>query len=337
MRWTWFLLSFSGRINRKPFWLFWLVIALTYLVFAVLLAVLPERLGSIELYLGGFLTLAIWPILAVQAKRWHDRGKSAWWIFIYVIPTIGTLWFIIECGFGRGESGPNRFGSDPLEESAGPGNLERSYPALVAALTCCGILAMSHEGYRIPSNAMMPTLLTGDFIIATPFSYGIPMPFTDRELFSLANPRRCDVIIFRYPEDPTTPFIKRVVGVPGDTVSYTNKYLIINGERVEQEDLGRYTGHGSGVAMTGASLRLEHLPERAHKILIMESGSDGRLNPFTISDGEYFVLGDNRDNSRDSRYWGFVPRDHLIARARWVYFHWDWGHGINLGRTGKVI
>ena len=338
MGWIWFLFSFRGRINRKPFVIFWLVFLVVLFGLAVLLGVLSSAtLEKTELYTGCILTLAVWPILAVQTKRWHDRGKSAWWIFINAVPHIGFLWFIIECSFGRGESGSNRFGSDPLETPGSSGTVEPSHPVLLLVLLIFGVVGLSFDAYRIPSNAMMPTLLTGDFIIASPVSYGIPMPFTSWELLTLSDPRRGDVIIFRYPEDPAVPFIKRVVGVPGDTISYINNTLTINGKIVEQDTLGKYTGHGSGITMTGAELRKEHLGSDGHQILTQDGYSTAQVTEVVVPKSQFFVLGDNRDNSRDSRYWGFVPRDHLMAKVRWVYLHWDWGHGLKLERTGTVI
>jgi len=208
------------------------------------------------------------------------------------------------------------------------------FPVFLVVLVLRSFIA---EPFRIPSNSMMPTLLTGDFILVNKFSYGIRIPVLGTKIISIGQPDRGDVIVFKYPQDPSTPFIKRVVGVPGDSIAYDNKWLYLNNEKIAQEELGTYTGYGSGVSMTGASLRVEQLPGKAHEILVIESKRDGRVKPITLGEGEYFVLGDNRDNSRDSRFWGTVPDELLIGRAFTIWMNWDWGHGIDWGRIGSTI
>ena len=192
------------------------------------------------------------------------------------------------------------------------------------------------EPFRIPSGSMMPTLLVGDFILVNKFSYGIGLPVADTKIIDLGSPQRGDVIVFRYPEDPSTPFIKRVVGVPGDEIAYYNKVLYINGEAAPQEVVGPFDRQGSGMNMTGASERLEQLDEIHHQILVQPGypSAEGRM---VIPEGNYFVLGDNRDNSRDSRYWGTVPDKLLIGRAFLIWMNWDWGHGIDWERIGNSI
>ncbi|HEX9584301.1 MAG TPA: signal peptidase I [Gammaproteobacteria bacterium] len=192
------------------------------------------------------------------------------------------------------------------------------------------------EPFRIPSGSMMPTLLIGDFILVNKFTYGIRLPVIDNKIFELNAPARGDVIVFRSPEDPATPFIKRVVGVPGDHIAYYNKILYINGEAAEQETVGKYQGIGSGLSMSGASLRLENLDGRVHRILV-QPGVPTLEGTMIIPDGHYFVLGDNRDNSRDSRFWGTVPDELLIGRAFMIWMNWDWGHGIHWDRIGDSI
>ena len=116
------------------------------------------------------------------------------------------------------------------------------------------------EPFRIPSNSMMPTLLTGDFILVNKFDYGIRLPVVDTKIVDIGLPERGDVVVFRFPDDPATPFIKRVVGVPGDRVGYYDKVLYVNDEPMEQSPLGRYVGSGSGTVMSGASLRWNGSP-----------------------------------------------------------------------------
>lgn len=192
------------------------------------------------------------------------------------------------------------------------------------------------EPFRIPSGSMMPTLLVGDFILVNKFVYGIRLPVSDYKIFQISQPERGDVVVFRYPLDPSTPFIKRVVGLPGDRIAYYNKVLYINGQQADQRLIGTYTGHGSGANMTGASLKQETLKPITHPILIQTGypSVDGKL---VVPEGHYFVLGDNRDNSRDSRYWGTVPEELLIGKAFAVWMNWDLGNGIDWTRIGMSI
>ncbi len=192
------------------------------------------------------------------------------------------------------------------------------------------------EPFRIPSGSMMPTLLIGDFILVNKFGYGIRLPVIDTKIVELGAPKRGDVVVFRSPENPATPFIKRVVGLPGDQIAYYNKTLYVNGEAADQVDLGSYSASGSSASMTGASLRTEDLNGHVHKILIQPRSPtvEGKM---VVPEGHYFVLGDNRDNSRDSRFWGTVPDELLIGRAFLIWMSWDWGHGIAWSRIGDSI
>ena len=192
------------------------------------------------------------------------------------------------------------------------------------------------EPFRIPSNSMMPTLLTGDFILVNKFDYGIRLPVIDTKVVDIGLPERGDVVVFRFPEDPATPFIKRVVGLPGDRIGYYEKVLYVNDEPMDQSPAGRYVGSGSGAVMSGAHLRVERLAGNGHQILV-QSKARSVQGETVVPEGHYFVLGDNRDNSRDSRYWGTVSEDLLIGRAFRIWMNWDFGHGIGWKRIGKSI
>jgi signal peptidase I len=172
---------------------------------------------------------------------------------------------------------------------------------------------LGYAMYRIPSGAMMPTILVGDCIVADTTAFGSK---TEK------GPGRGDVVIFNYPEDPTISFVKRVVGLPGDHIAYYNKVLYINGDRVEQEILGTYAGAGSGVGMSGASLRREVIGKRAYNVLV-QAGYPSIDGQFVVPEDHYFFLGDNRDNSRDSRYIGTVHRDYLVGKAVLIWMHID--------------
>lgn len=193
------------------------------------------------------------------------------------------------------------------------------------------------EPFRIPSGSMMPTLLIGDFILVNKFSYGIRLPVLNTKLIDIGSPKRGDVVVFRYPEDPSTPFIKRVVGLPGDRIAYHDKTLWLNGKPVPQTSAGEYIGMGAGTNMTGALLRKEQLDGVEHPILL-EPAQDLHSVETVIPEGHYFVLGDNRDNSKDSRFWGTVPDENLIGRAFMIWMNWDSKNGgIDFGRIGNSI
>jgi signal peptidase I len=182
---------------------------------------------------------------------------------------------------------------------------------------------------------MIPTLLVGDFILVNKFTYGIRLPVLNTKVVPLGAPERGDVVVFRNPENPSIPFIKRVIGVAGDVVEYRDKTVYVNGERFEQELVGGYVGTGRSTAHSTAVIYEETIDEgRVHDILIrpVRPGGEGRV---AVPEDSYFVLGDNRDNSRDSRFWGFVPDANLVGRAFVIWFNWD--RGPKLSRIGTGI
>jgi signal peptidase I len=208
------------------------------------------------------------------------------------------------------------------------------FPVILAVLLLRSFLV---EPFRIPSGSMMPTLLVGDFILVNKFAYGIRLPVLHTKIVEVGEPQRGDVVVFRYPKDPSVDYIKRVIGVPGDTVRYTNKVVYINDEPVGQVPAGVYIGKGSGVSMSGASVRREQLGEVRHEILVMPR-TPGVEGEYLVGEDEYFVMGDNRDNSNDSRYWGTVPETNLVGKAFRIWMNWDSAKGgIDWDRIGMKI
>lgn len=194
------------------------------------------------------------------------------------------------------------------------------------------------EPFRIPSASMMPTLLIGDFILVNKYDYGLRLPVTHEKFFKNNLPERGDIVVFRYPENPKIPYIKRIIGLPGDKIAYYNKTIYINDEVVEQVTIGSYPAYGAGLPMRGSILVLEKLGEVENNILI-DPERDSLEFVTKIPDSHYFVLGDNRDNSKDSRYWGFVPEENLVGKAFIIWMNWD-GESkniINYKRIGKSI
>ena len=216
------------------------------------------------------------------------------------------------------------------------------FPVLLAVLVLRSFLA---EPFRIPSGSMMPSLLVGDFILVNKFTYGLRLPVTDTKIVALGEPARGDVVVFRYPLQKGVDYIKRVVGIPGDQIAYKNKTLFVNGQPMSVAPAGIYQGEGGGARETGALQGVEDLTGVSHPVLIRpmvpDFGPDCRVltsGPITVPPGQYFVMGDNRDNSNDSRYWGMVPEQNLVGKAFFIWMSWDWQHkGVGFDRIGTAL
>jgi len=218
------------------------------------------------------------------------------------------------------------------------------FPVILAVLLLRSFLV---EPFRIPSGSMMPTLLVGDFILVNKFAYGLRLPVLDTKVIEIGEPQRGDVVVFRFPKDPTTDYIKRLVGVPGDTIDYRNKTLYVNGQPMPQMPTGRYVGVGAGAGQTGYLTAQEDLTGREHSILVNPMAPDlppgCRVlanGPITVPPGHYFAMGDNRDNSNDSRCWGLVPDRNLVGKAFGIWMNWDGqrnGFPIDWGRLGHGV
>ncbi|WP_242641484.1 MULTISPECIES: signal peptidase I [Candidatus Ichthyocystis] len=206
------------------------------------------------------------------------------------------------------------------------------FPVLLAVFF---IRSFLFEPFRIPSGSMVPTLLVGDFILVNKFTYGIRLPLINKKIFSMGEPSRGDVIVFRYPINPRIDYIKRVIGIPGDEVVYSNKRLFINNVLVSKEMASDYMNPSQ---LTFSKRYKENLLGVVHDVL----NDPGRTGLFTrkerfsnsrdckfgfteikciVPKNSYFVMGDNRDNSSDSRVWGFVPEENILGRAFLIWFH----------------
>ena len=205
------------------------------------------------------------------------------------------------------------------------------FPVILAVLVLRSFVV---EPFRIPSGSMEPTLLPGDFILVNKFSFGIRLPVINTKIIDLGSPSRGDVTVFRYPEDPSVAFIKRIVGLPGDHLEYRDKQLYVNGEPVERKVL---TGMDDG--KNGYQQVLETLDGATYTTYIRNGQNGGRSAQYKVDvpPGHYFALGDNRDNSRDSRFWGFLPEENLIGKAFFIWMNWDCvtgnGHCNRIGNT----
>ncbi len=235
--------------------------------------------------------------------------------------------------------------SRPRDEGgrSGGGFWEQVSTLLIAVAIALAIRAFVIEPFRIPSGSMLPTLLIGDHLFVNKFVYGIKIPFSDSRLPRLREPLRGDVVVFtvakrggrtfpadQQPELPTEEFVKRIVGIPGDRIVIRNGVVSVNGEVVETLDLGETFTDERGYELDVQEVRI---PERTYRIL-----DDPRVPlpdppPITVPPGRYFMLGDNRDHSKDSRIWGTVRLAEIKGPAYRLYWSWDfngtWGELLN--------
>lgn len=172
------------------------------------------------------------------------------------------------------------------------------------------------QAFKIPSGSMIPTLLIGDHILVNKFIYGTPIPFSDKRILTIRKPMRGDIIVFKYPEDPSRDFIKRLVAVEGDVIESRNKVIYVNGKPVKEP----YIQH------TDDSLRPGGIEPRDN------------FGPYIVPKGKYFMMGDNRDQSYDSRYWGYVDMQDIRGEALVIYWSWDGKNSRpRLWRIGNII
>lgn len=199
------------------------------------------------------------------------------------------------------------------------------------------------EPFKIPTTSMVPTLLVGDLILVNKYTYGVRLPILNKKIIDVNDPQRGDVMVFKYPKDMSQDYIKRVIGVPGDKIVYENKKLTVNGQAVSYTQMDDYLDDQE---LAYHKQYVEILPEKKHRILNREGSpsvnmagvdnfphrqacefSDDKFT-CTVPEGNYFMMGDNRDNSQDSRYWGFVPNKNIVGKAFVVW--------MNLGNPKRI-
>jgi len=206
---------------------------------------------------------------------------------------------------------------------------------IVIALIAIVVRSFIVAPFKIPSSSMVPTLEVGDYLFVLRYTYGFRIPFTDIQL-APSEAHRGDVAVFDYPEDRSKDYIKRIIGLPGDEIRYEENKLFVNGKEMPLKEIGPRSYFLADGSIDISTIFEEDLPEVKHQVLRKEfSIRDGA---WKVPAGHYFVLGDNRNNSRDSRFWGFVPQGYLVGKAAIVWWSWDSAKGdVRWDRIGHLI
>lgn len=260
-------------------------------------------------------------------------------LFIALVVT-GAIWLLDKVWLGPRRQEKIR------QDSDGQASVHAKDPMLVeyakaffpVILIVFVLRSFIAEPFRIPSGSMLPTLNIGDFILVNKFSYGVRLPVANIKVVDLQDPARGDIMVFRFPHDPKMHFVKRVVGLPGDTVETRGGKLYINGELMKQEPDGLYAFKSGYKRDVKLDKLVEDLGGVKHDILIDRARRSQDMKQ-VVPDGHYFVMGDNRNYSNDSRYWGFVPDENVVGKAFFIWFAWDAanGGGVNWSRIGTTF
>ncbi len=290
------------------------------------------------------------PLLILAAVYRMLTAERADFSLVLVVITFasGVVWALDSLLLRpRRTAAARAVGRDPAS-IADPGTVDYARSFFPVAAVLLVLRSFLFEPYRIPSDSMMPTLLDGDFILVNKFAYGLRLPVTHSKFYAVGEPARGDVVVFRYPPDPAVNYIKRVVGLPGDLVQVRGDRLVINGEEVPFREVGRYSD-GCYLNMRRA---VEKLGEHEHEVLhcltaegivvsplpgcnreigqayvCNESLRDGSMDSgdavMRVPEGRYLMIGDNRDNSQDGRWWGFVDEKLLVGKATRIWFNRD--------------
>lgn len=285
-------------------------------------------------------------------------------VLVLITALSGLVWAVDTAFFRRGRAEAARAAGRDPGQIMDPGTVDYARSFFPVAAVLLVLRSFVFEPYRIPSDSMMPTLLDGDFIVVSKSAYGLRLPVTHQRFAGSGGPARGDVAVFRFPQDPSINYIKRVVGLPGDEISVRNDQLTVNGAVVPLRELGRYEDG----CYTNMRLAEEVLGEHTHQVLHClsrnsivvaplpgcnrrieqnyncdetdaETGTETGSQPIRIPEGKYLMVGDNRDNSFDGRFWGLVDESLLVGKATRIWFNWDLQRsgGPAWGRVGLKI
>lgn len=198
---------------------------------------------------------------------------------------------------------------------------------IIALVLALFIRTFVVQAFKIPSGSMLPTLKIGDHLLVNKFLYGIRVPIADKVLVSFSQPDTKDIVVFEFPEDESKDFIKRIIGLPGDTIEIRNKHVYRNGEKLSEP----YVRHTSQQVINHPFPMDKWPPHR------FDPRARDNLGPVKVPPGKFFVLGDNRDESYDSRFWGFVEREEILGEAWIIYWSWSGLTDIRWGRIGNLV
>lgn len=256
-------------------------------------------------------------------------------LFIALVVT-GVIWLLDALFFSRSRAAKNNETSEVTRDPLLVEYSKAFFPVILIVFVLRSFVA---EPFRIPSGSMLPTLNIGDFILVNKFSYGVRLPVINEKVISVSDPQRGDIMVFRFPHDPKMHFVKRVVGLPGDKIEYKSEKLYINGKLMTQEADGQYDFKSGANRKQSLNKYSEMLENMTHDILIDPRRSSSQTLKFDVPADQYFVMGDNRNYSNDSRYWGFVPDKNVVGKAFFIWFSWDWsnGGGVNWSRIGTML
>ena len=200
------------------------------------------------------------------------------------------------------------------------------------------------QPFVVPSQSLEPTVRPGDFIAVSQFAYGLRFPIWNKKLLNIGKLKRGDIVVFHWPVDPKIDFVKRVVGLPGDKISYINKVLYINGKMAKQKLIKYTLDTNDGKTFWKVKVIQENLNGVKHKIYICAKdaptcpGNELNFYNLKVPKGQYFMMGDNRDDSDDSRGWGFVPKNNIVGKAFMIWMSWGgWKHPIRFSRIGTSL
>jgi signal peptidase I len=293
-------------------------------------------------------------IIAVIARMLTSERLDFSLVLVAVVAVAAVVWLIDRLLFEPLRRRALAARGKDLSAVEVPVTVDYARSFLPVFLIVLVVRSFIFEPFRIPSDSMMPTLLDGDFIAVNKFAYGLRIPVLNQKFVPIGEPQRGDVVVFRYPPDPAINYIKRLVGLPGDRVQVQDDQLIVNGVPVKFDEQGRY----SDGCYLNMRLATEQLGEHRHQTLSCRTpgsliaepvascgrkiersyqcselagsplGDSGDFPEVTVPAGHYLMIGDNRDNSQDGRYWGFVPEANLVGKATRIWFNWD------LQRTG---
>ena len=322
---------------------------------------------------------AVLPVVLVAGAMRLFRSERLDFALVLVLISVvgGFIWALDHWVFAPSRRRAARAAGKRPDAVPEPGTVDYARSMVPVVVVVLVLRSFFFEPFRIPSDSMMPTLHDGDFILVNKFSYGLRLPVVNSKVLDLGSPERGDVVVFRFPRDPSINYIKRVVGLPGDRVKVLEDRVYVNGEPLPQTELGRYTDgcyvnmrlsevqtgdhrHQVLSCLTPHALPANPLPGCNRRIgrsypciedtALLESGAlvdNGNQDEVVVPDGHYLVIGDNRDNSDDGRYWGpdgrwgFVPEGNLVGSARRVWFSFDWDRRwkdlIDWSRIGKRI